>query len=186
MKSKSKKLFKIILIFNVVIVVLCSLFILTKKIDSSLAKYRTEVSGNDTSRVATIYVGADLSEEYINLHLSSEPLTYNLVIQNYDGSKQSEVSYNYSFSISTLGNLPILITITPKTNNGFGTLAQAKIDDNLSYTNGIIPCDYDIKHEYIVTINFIDDVLEYEDTFEIDVLKITYHCEQLMPVEVSE
>lgn len=179
----NKRLSKISLILRISIVILCSLFIFTRKIDSSLAKYTSKVSATDSARVATIYVGANLSQPTIEIPLSNEPITYELIIQNYDESKHSEVTYEYGFTVSTLGNLPIDITIEQKTNNGKGTLATI---NNLEATEGIMLCDGDIQHKYTITIKWTDDVLDYEDTLEIDILKISYYCEQIMPEEVSD
>lgn len=158
-------------------IIMCSVFILSRVITSSLAKYTKSDIGTDQGIVATFYVGSNSDKSVISIPLSSETTTCEFSIVNFIGDEITEVAYNYDFTVSTLDNLPINVTVTPK-----GTSDQLATVTGLFGTNGTMPCDSKSTHTYVVTISLDttqDDYNDYKYTEEIDILIIDFHCEQI-------
>ena len=173
---------KKMIIIRLIAIVLCLFFITSKFISKTLAKYTSSDFGSDSARVATFFVGDNGSASIGNFSLEE---IYNgatkeieFVIVNFEGEKITEVAYNYEFTVSTLNNLPLIITIETKQKTGSGEFADI---DNITghATSGLMDCNSKSTHSYVIKIKWNEEVIDYEYTELIDILTIDYTCSQI-------
>lgn len=168
---------KKILIIRLIAIFLCLTFITSKYISKTFAKYTSSDFGSDSARVATFFVGATNNTSSIDFSLTDintttvKEITFNVV--NFVDEKKTEVAYNYEFEVSTLNNLPLIITLTAPTESGYAEV------DGLLATNGKMDCNGKTTHTYTITIKWDPSKVDYEYTELIDVLTIDFTCNQI-------
>jgi len=171
---------KKMIIIRLTAIVLCLVFITSKFISKTLAKYTSSDFGSDSARVATFFVGnnstASIGEFSLDDIYNGESKTIEFAIVNFDADNMTEVAYSYEFTVSTLHNLPLIITIAPKEKQGSGELATVS---DLVATNGMMDCNDESTHIYTITITWDKNYTDYQYTELIDVLTIDYTCTQI-------
>ena len=175
-RKSRKRSIKLSAVFRLLVLLLCLVFITAKGVGELYARYSSSDNSSDEARVAKYYVGTTFKPVNIEVPLSYEPVKYEFSVVNYDNTTQTEVAYNYGFTVSTFENLPLDITIEKKSVDVSGTMATIS---GLTASDGVILCDSKIEHVYIITIKWKDQIIDYDTSKEIDVLQINCHCEQI-------
>ena len=85
----------------------------------------------------------------------------------------------YDFSVSTLGNLPLTITVSQNSESGTGEFATIDPVSKTSCVNGTMDCNTKSSHTYTITITWDKNELDYKYTQEVDMLIINYTCTQV-------
>ena len=174
---------KRLIVLRLIAIVLCLMFITSKYITKTLAKYTSSDFASDSARVATFFIGSDDTKAPISFSINNmkagDTLTYDFAIVNYTGDKLTETAYTYNFSVSTLGNLPLTITVSQNSKSGTGEFATIDPVSKTSGVNGTMDCNTKSSHTYTITITWDKNELDYKYTQEVDMLIINYTCTQV-------
>lgn len=169
MTKQVNKIVKISLVILGVLVVISSMFS-----SGMLAKFMNNSNNDDTARVATFNVDMTSAQTTIPLTISSDPISFDIVIVNYDENNVTEVASEYQFEVVTLGNLPLKITISQKSFDGNGTIGTI---NNLTVTGGFMKATEKTQHAFTITVQWDTSAPNYKDAKyaeEIDLLKVKF------------
>lgn len=174
-KQKKKNLF---FMFSLI---LFALVLFSSMITSGiLARYTGNNGNNDEAKVAKFYVDGTNSEEILTLDLTnSSSVVFIVEIVNFNGDTICETAVNYGFTISTLDNLPLKISISEQTKKGSGNLG---IVSGTSCTNGYMGVNSKETHSYTITVSWdtsIDDWNDYENSKKVDIVIINFNATQI-------
>lgn len=162
-------------------IVLFTLFLFSSIVTSGiLAKYTGVSSNDDDARVAKFYVDETNSEEVLTLTLSnSSSVNFTVEVVNFKDSTVCETAFNYGFTVRTLDNLPLKITISDPAKTGAGTLASIS---GITCTNGeMLPNGKD-THTYVITVSWdttVDGWNDYENSKKVDLVIIDFIATQI-------
>lgn len=168
-------------IFFITGILLFTLFLFSSMVTAGiLAKYSRNNSNDDIAQVAKFYVDETISEQSMTLSLSSSSIvSFDIQIVNYTESIICETAFNYSFTISTLDNLPLKIIVSEKSLMGTGNFGTIS---NLSCTNGYMGVNSKEMHTYTVSISWDTSIAgwnDYENSKKVDLVIINFNAIQI-------
>lgn len=163
------------------------LFIFTQIVTMTAARYISTTSSRDEVEIASFITNLDVSEsvkkfELTDLYPGCEDKVFTFSISNNSEEGVSEVTNGYSFSIESMGNLPLIFDIEvdkDKTNNT-GTTASQVINSNEKFWNGgILPNSVSTTHYYKVTVSWNEEANDADYSQEIDMIIVKVKSEQI-------
>lgn len=176
MNSPTKKVALHISITVVVAILLVSAFFLPE----IWARFRTEDEISDGAQVARFVLNSDLQTQSTNFFVPEDllpgdaPKVFTFTVTNQDGSAISEVDLEYTVSVTSTANLPLVFTLeridTSQTDISKGSV-------NLSGTMEATDAQ---THQYRLTVEWkdveADKAVEYAN--KVDLITVTVNCEQ--------
>ena len=162
-------------------IVLFTLFLFSSMVTSGiLAKYTDITSNDDDAKVAKFYVDEINSEEALTLNLNSgSSVEFTVQVVNYKNSSVCETAFNYGFTVRTLDNLPLKITISNPSKIGEGTLASIS---GMTCTNGMMLPSVKDTHTYTITVSWdtsVDGWNDYENSKKVDLVIVNFIATQI-------
>lgn len=107
---------------------------------------------------------------------------YAFIVTNKKDGKVSQAAQEYRIRVETMGNLPLVLTLTPEAAGaGLGTVIPAGSGESLDLPGGVLPHTAEASHRYTLTVGWPDDRTESSYTDEIDLVTVTVKAEQLLP-----
>jgi len=149
------------------------LIVLLVLIPTTLSSYISTTSGTDTARVARISLDTVA-------YLEVDPIKpgHTTTIEFDLSGEFSEVTQEYSFSMSTTGNLPFEYTLTGTATDGGTPIAvDGPLQFQSLYTGGILR--YGEVHHYVLTITWDANKTAHQYANEIEYITITTQSVQV-------
>lgn len=146
----------------------------------SISKYKTAVatSGNTKTAVPIINVNSESLNVILNPTKSEQ--SYIFAVANYTGSKESEVSMEYSIKISNSNNLPLKFELynydeTTKTERGENLL----LDDSTTENVSMLVSGGKQSVKYVLKIKWQQNENNKSYNKEIDYVQINVNSKQI-------
>ncbi|MBC8571214.1 hypothetical protein [Zongyangia hominis] len=160
------------LLFLVLIVALASTV--------TLSRYMTSVSGTGTASISTVDMKAT------SLNFSSGELkpggskTFSFDVVNFTGTNVSDVTQDYTVTVTTSGNLPLHFDLSGAGAAGDG-YALLKDAGSSTWSGGLLPHTAATTHSYTLTVTWPQENNAAALADEIDLITVTVRAEQATP-----
>lgn len=147
------------------------------------ARYSSTVTGTGTAEVAALEMNTtlDLTGRLQGL-APGEKRTVGFEVTNFLETSVSEVSQEYSVTVTTTGNLPLTFELTPSKTEAEGTFADAPsgASSTVTWKGGSLPYGAATTHTYTLTVTLPSgQAASYAD--EIDLVTLTINAQQTKP-----
>lgn len=147
------------------------------------ARYSSTVTGTGTAEVAALEMNTtlDLTDRLQDL-VPGQPRTIEFKVTNFHGGLVSEVTQEYSVTVTTTGNLPLEFELTPPETGAEGTYAAEASSgaSTVTWRGGSLPYGAATTHAYTLTVTLPSgQAAGYAD--EIDLVTLTIDAQQAKP-----
>lgn len=170
----------------------CAAFLLV--LSPTYARYTTQVRGTGTASVAVWGTATEFTTpiQLDQLHPGTE-VEFPFKVTNKNDGKISDVGQNYSITVKSTGNLPVVFRLTTDSSKGTagGTVAAAPdplvfSDGAAEVKGGFLPHTTETVHAYILTISWPENDQNMNGTDakyadEIDLVTLTINAQQAVP-----
>lgn len=145
----------------------------------SISKYRSTVASSDTARTAVPIITVNAEPLNININPVNNEQRYIFEVANFNESKESEVSMEYSIKINNSRNLPLtfeLYNYDEATNAEIGNNLLSQ--DNITGTVSMLVGGKQ-SNKYILKIKWKEEKKDYLYSKEIDYIQIGINSRQM-------
>ncbi len=151
--------------------------------DRAYARYTSQFTGSGSVDVASFAFGCTKTLTLtVNEVSIGAPATFEVTVNNMEGSRVSEVGLNYTISASHTGHLPIYYTITPSEVKGVGSKAVSRLWANDGYLSAGVEC----QHTYTVTVYWDEMVRDTAYLGGMEFITLEISAVQAQPMLVEE
>ncbi|MCH1981802.1 hypothetical protein MCG98_04355 [Ruminococcus sp. OA3] len=151
------------------------------------ARYQSVVTGTGTARTAAMEMNTtiDMSSALRGLK-PGETKEIQFEVSNKKNADVSEVAQDYTITIVTTGNLPLIYQLASAGDKGKGSFAEASASsegDSQVWTGGFLPAAETV-HQYRLTVIWPVENADERFAGEIDLVTLTVDAKQQEPESI--
>lgn len=155
----------------------------------SYARYQFEITGEGTAGIAAVAMDTtlDLTSRLGDLAPGGR-VEIEFAVTNAKENAVSQVTQEYSITISTTGNLPLeykLTPVSPTSDGNYVVIADGSSGTDKKWTGGSLPLSAGdpagITHHYKLTVQWPEDEKSTSYLDEIDLVTLTVDASQVKP-----
>ncbi|NLW70209.1 MAG: hypothetical protein GX061_03920 [Eubacteriaceae bacterium] len=153
---------------------------------TTLSRYLAQVTGSGTATIAAVGMETPSLTFGVGDLAPGGSATYSFNVTNFEGTKTSEVTLEYTVTVETTGNLPLTFSLqcTGTGNKGTGIGADPPVTltpGTASSSIGTLPAGINTTHSYTLTATWpsASDAPKYAD--EADAIRVKVNAIQAEP-----